>query len=383
MAPSALRMVPRRWLRLPPGKARMRLTLMYSAMFLGLGTAVVLTIVVVASAGHIGSSSQAVSPVGASGLPGIQGAQDQHSADVARLIAVSLLALLIAAGASTVLGWFAAGRVLRPLSQMANTARSITTRNLHERLGIDGPEDEFKQIGDTMDDLLTRLESSFAAQRRFVANAAHELRTPLTVERTLLQVALADPDASAASLRATCEELLSAGRDQERLLDSLLTLATSERGLVIREPIDLAGIVARALEGAAGSAEAQQLDVQTSFGRASVLGDSALVERLVANLIENAITYNQSGGLMEVDTGTKAERAFLSVANTGPAVPPEEVERLFEPFQRLQRDRTASEGRHGLGLSIVRAIATAHDAAVTAEPRSGGGLVVTVTFPPA
>jgi signal transduction histidine kinase len=383
MAPSALRMVPRRWLRLPPGKARVRLTLMYSAMFLGLGTAVVLAIVLVASAGQIGSSSQAAAPVGSGALPGIHLAQDQHSADVARLIAVSLLALAIGAGASTVLGWFAAGRVLRPLSQMASAARSITTSNLHERLGIDGPEDEFKQIGDTMDDLLTRLESSFAAQRRFVANAAHELRTPLTVERTLLQVALANPDASAASLRATCEELLSAGRDQERLLDSLLTLATSERGLVIREPIDLAGIVARALEGAAGSAEAQQLDVQTSLGRASVLGDSALVERLVANLIENAITYNQSGGVVEVDTGTKAERAFLSVANTGPAVPPEEVERLFEPFQRLQRDRTASAGRHGLGLSIVRAIATAHDAEVSAEPRPEGGLVVTVTFPPA
>jgi signal transduction histidine kinase len=234
-----------------------------------------------------------------------------------------------------------------------------------------------------MDDLLTRLEGSFAAQRRFVANAAHELRTPLTVERTLLQVALADPNASAETLRAACEELLASGRDQERLLDSLLTLATSERGLELREPIDLARIVGGVLEAAQTAAEEKQLQVRASLGRATVLGDSGLVGRLAANLIENAMTYNHSDGLIEVDTGTRAEQAFLSVANTGPRVPPEEVERLFEPFTRLQPDRTGAGGRHGLGLSIIKAIADAHDAEVLTEPRMDGGLSITISFPAA
>ncbi len=383
MSAGALRLVPRRWLRLPPGKARLRLTLMYSALFLVLGAIVVGLIVAVASTGRIGgSSSVSAAPTG--GPFGIQSVQSQqHADDVARLLIGAFAALVLAAGISTLLGWFAAGRVLRPLSEMASAARTITTGNLHERLGIEGPEDEFKALGDTLDDLLARLETSFAAQRRFVANAAHELRTPLTVERTLLQVALADPNASAESLRATCEELLTSGRDQERLLDSLLTLATSERGLEIREPIDLTRIVAGVVESTRSSAAERRLELQESLGRAAVFGDSALVERLVANLIENALIYNRVEGLVEVDTGTRAERAFLSVANTGPPVRAQEIERLFEPFQRLQRDRTGSGGRYGLGLSIVRAIATAHDAEVLAEPRQDGGLTVTVTFPPA
>lgn len=381
MAANSLRLVPRRWLRLPPGKARLRLTLMYSALFLVLGIIVIGLIVIVAATGKIGSSSVAA-PVGAGAPPGLQLAQSQHSADVARLLVVSFVALVLAAGVSTLLGWFAAGRVLRPLSQMATAARTITTGDLRERLAVEGPEDEFKQLGDTMDDLLGRLENSFAAQRRFVANAAHELRTPLTVERALLQVALADPDASAETLRATCEELLAAGRDQERLLDSLLTLATSERGLAIHEPIDLSQTVAHVADGAAASAAKQQVELRTSLGRATINGDSALIERLAANLVDNAVAYNRTGGVVEVDTGTKADQAFLSVVNTGAVVPAEEVERLFEPFQRLTRDRTGSGAGHGLGLSIVRAIATAHDATVTADARPEGGLAVTVSFPP-
>jgi signal transduction histidine kinase len=360
----------------------MRLTLMYSALFLVLGVIVVGLIVAFAATGGVGSSSTAA-PLGAGAPPGLLLLRSQHSADVTRLVVASLLALALVAGGSALLGWFAAGRVLRPLSQMASAARTITAGDLHQRLAIQGPEDEFKQLGDTMDDLLGRLESSFAAQRRFVANAAHELRTPLTVERTLLQVALANPDASAASLRATCEELLASGRDQERLLDSLLTLATSERGLAIREPIDLAQTVAGVVEGARATADARQVRLQTSLGRAGVVGDSALLERLVANLVENAIAYNHPGGTVEVDTGTKAERAFLSVVNTGPVVAPGEVERLFEPFQRQSGNRTATDRGHGLGLSIVRAIATAHDAEVTAEARPEGGLAMTVSFSPA
>ncbi len=382
MATALLRLVPGRWLRLPIRKARVRLTLMYSALFLVLGAVVVGLIFALASTGGIGSSSVAVGPVPAGS--GVQLAQSQqHSADVARLLAVSLLTLALAGGASTLLGWFAAGRVLRPLGQMATAARTISAGNLHQRLGITGPEDEFKQLGDTMDDLLARLEASFTAQRRFVANAAHELRTPLTVERTLLQVALADPQATAATLRTACEELLASGRDQERLLDSLLTLATSERGLDVREPIDLTQVVASVVEAAQGAVDQQHVTLQTSLGRARITGDPPLVERLVGNLVENAVEYNREGGLIDVDTGTKGGHAFLSVANSGPVVPAEEMERLFEPFQRLARDRTASGARHGLGLSIVRAIATAHGADVEATPGADGGLVVTVSFPPA
>jgi signal transduction histidine kinase len=250
-------------------------------------------------------------------------------------------------------------------------------------LALTGPDDEFKQLGDTFDDLLGRLEASFAAQRRFVANAAHELRTPLTVERTVLQVALGDPDASAASLRAACEELLASGRDHERLLDSLLTLATSERGLQRREPIGLATVAEVVLESSRPQIECQSLAVTAQLRPATVNGDRALIESLVANLVDNAIRYNEAGGSIEVRTFADAEHAVLTVINSGPLVPPGEVERLFEPFRRLETDRTAADGHHGLGLSIVRAVAAAHGATVSATPEAGGGLAITVSFPSA
>jgi signal transduction histidine kinase len=383
MAATATRLVPSRLTRLPARSARLRLTLLYSGMFLALGTAIVVVIFLIGSGSGAVSVTAAPSPQGA-GAPAVHAAiSEQHSADVNRLLAGAWVTLALTAAASAVLGWFLAGRVLRPLRQMTATARTISSGNLHERLRLAGPGDEFKQLGDTFDDLLARLEGSFAAQRRFVANAAHELRTPLTVERTLLQVALADPNASAASLRATCEELLASGRGQERLLEALLTLASSERGPEDRQPIDLAAIAARALAGARSDLKAQQLELRTDLGPGTVLGDPALVERLVANLIENAVHYNRAGGLIEVETATRSGRAVLSVANTGPIVPADAVERLFEPFQRLERERTTSGGPHGLGLSIVRAVAIAHDAEVVAQPRAEGGLSVTVRFPPA
>ena len=207
-------------------------------MFLALGTAIVVIVFLLASRGAV--ISRSVPPLPRNGAVH-QVVTQQHTADVDRLLAASWVTLALTAAASALLGWFAAGRVLRPLRQMTLTTRTISAGNLHERLALAGPDDEFKQLGDTIDELLARLERSFAAQRRFVANAAHELRTPLTFERTLVQVALADPNASADRLRATCEELLASGRDQERLLDALLTLATSERGLERREPVDLAG----------------------------------------------------------------------------------------------------------------------------------------------
>jgi len=367
-AATAPRFVPRRWLRLPARSARLRLTLMYSAMFLLLGTALItIILLVVRTSSVVSVHSQAVSAVPRGGGPQVHDPfTQQHSADVARLFAVSWLTLAFTAVASAPLGWF---------------ARTISAGNLDERLALTGPDDEFKQLGDTFDDLLARLEASFAAQRRFVANAAHELRTPLTLERTLLQVALADPNASEASLRATCEELLATGRSQERLLEALLTLATSERGVERREALDMAALAGSALERAHTETENHRLDVTVSLAPAGTRGDRALVERLIANLLDNAVQHNREGGWIALETTTKAGQAVLQVANSGEAIGREEIARLFEPFQRGGSERLAGNGHYGLGLSIARAIVLAHDGEITAEPEPAGGLAVTVGLP--
>ena len=382
-AATAPRFVPRRWLRLPARSARLRLTLMYSAMFLLLGTALItIILLVVRTSSVVSVHSQAVSAVPRGGGPQVHDPfTQQHSADVARLFAVSWLTLAFTAVASAPLGWFVAGRTLRPLRQMTAAARTISAGNLDERLALTGPDDEFKQLGDTIDDLLARLEASFAAQRRFVANAAHELRTPLTLERTLLQVALADPNASEASLRATCEELLATGRSQERLLEALLTLATSERGVERREALDMAALAGSALERAHTETENHRLDVTVSLAPAGTRGDRALVERLIANLLDNAVQHNREGGWIALETTTKAGQAVLQVANSGEAIGREEIARLFEPFQRGGSERLAGNGHYGLGLSIARAIVLAHDGEITAEPEPAGGLAVTVGLP--
>jgi signal transduction histidine kinase len=370
---------PRRRPHLAPRSARLRLTLLYSGMFLILGTAIVVIISLTSRSSSIAITSRAQpGPLG--GVVHVAVSQ-QHSADVDRVLAGAWISLVLTAAASAVLGWFVAGRVLRPLRQMTIAARTISAGNLHERLGLTGADDEFKQLGDTFDELLARLEAAFAAQRRFVANAAHELRTPLTVERTLLQVALADPNATAASLRATCGELLASGREQEQLIDALLTLATSQRGLAARQPVDLAIAAEVVLGSARAEAERHGLSLTVALRTAATSGDPTLIERLIGNLLDNAIGYNVSGGSVEIRTTLVGPRAVLSIANTGPHVPAGEIERLFEPFQRFAPDRTASDRHRGLGLSIVRAIATAHDGTVTAEPKPDGGLVVTVSLP--
>jgi signal transduction histidine kinase len=372
---------PRRRPRLAPRSARLRLTLLYSGMFLVLGTAIVVVIALLSSATAIRETSVAFP--GPAGQVVHAAVSQQHSADIKGVLASAWVTLVLTAAASAVLGWFVAGRVLRPLRQMTTAARTISAGNLHERLALTGPDDEFKRLGDTFDELLARLEASFAAQRRFVANAAHELRTPLTLERTLLQVALADPDATSATLRATCGELLTVGREQEQLIDALLTLATSQRGLQTRQPVELAVTAQAVLESVRTQAEQRDLRLTIDLGAAIASGDPTLIERLIFNLLDNAIRYNEPGGRVELRTAPDGPRAVLTVINTGPHVPAGEIDRLFEPFQRLARDRTESDRHRGLGLSIVRAIATAHDGTVTATPRPDGGLVVTVSLPAA
>jgi signal transduction histidine kinase len=360
--------------------ARLRLTLAYAGMFLVLGTALIVLTYVLTSTGPTVSVSPVPNPASASGIHNPVVAQ--RSADLNRLLGVSWLVLAITALGSGLLGWFASGRVLRPLQQMTETARTISAGNLSERLALTGPDDEFKRLGDTLDDLLARLEAAFEAQRRFVANASHELRTPLTLDRTLVEVALADPHASAGALRTTCEELLASGRNQELLLEALLTLASSERGLDDRAPLDLAGLAARMVRASLPDAERRSLHLTTMLLPAPTTGDQALIERLIGNLVENAVENNEPGGRVDIRTSTDDRQALVSVTNTGPVVPPEQLERLFEPFQRLDERRISTDDQHhGLGLSIVRAIAAAHGAILTAQPQPGGGLSVTVGFP--
>ena len=291
------------------------------------------------------------------------------------LLALSGVALGIMALASIGLGWLMAGRVLRPVRTMSLRARGISERNLHERLALDGPDDELKELANTFDGLLGRLEAAFESQRRFVANASHELRTPITLERALVEVALADPHPSIESMRDTCRRVLAAGEQQERLIEALLTLARSQRGLEARAPIDLREITAEMVR----AVPSDGLRVATDFGDARTIGDQAMVERLVVNLIENAVRYNEPGGWVSAWTGVRDGRPAIEVANAGPVVGPGQVEELVKPFYRVG-ERANGRGL-GLGLSIVQAIAEAHDAQLETEARAEGGLRVTIAFP--
>jgi signal transduction histidine kinase len=232
--------------------------------------------------------------------------------------------------------------------------------------------------------MLDRLQSSFEAQRRFVADASHELRTPLAVMRTEVDVALADPNASTADLRAAALVVRDATMRADRLVDSLLLLARSDRlsvdGLPLRERIELPDVCALAVSSVEAEATARGITVTSSYASAVVLGDRGLIERLAGNLVENGVRHNLDRGWVRVDTGTVAGRVRLQVMNSGPEVPPQEVPGLFEPFRRHGTARTAKRGA-GLGLSIVQAVARVHGGSVTAEPRPGGGLTVTVDLP--
>jgi signal transduction histidine kinase len=305
----------------------------------------------------------------------------QRATDSHQLLVNSGIALAIVAVLALLAGWLVAGRMLRPIRTITRTARKISSTNLGERLALDGPEDELKELGDTLDDLFGRLDAAFDAQRHFVANASHELRTPLTVERTLLQVALDDPETTSAAWRSTAEEVLASNDEQARLIEALLTLASSESGLVGCEPVDLAVIVEAALVDLQPEISRRRIHIDEAITTAPLDGDPLLVERLVANLVTNAVRHNVVDGRLEVVCEMKDGRATLSVTNSGPVIPPAEVDRLFQPFQRLDRRRAHYKDGYGLGLSIVRAIANAHQASIGAHPVPDGGLVVTVSFP--
>jgi signal transduction histidine kinase len=300
------------------------------------------------------------------------------------LLGNSAIALAAMTVAAVGIGWVTAGRVLRPLRTITWAARNISASSLHRRLALAGPDDEMKELGDTIDGLLGRLEAAFDAQRQFVANASHELRTPLARQRTLVEVALAEPDQTVAGLRAACERVLAAGEQQERLIEALLTLARSQRGLDEWEQVDLAAVVGDVVDARRPEAAAQGLQVEVAADTAEVvvLGDASLAERLAANLLDNAIRHNVRGGWISVRVGIVGGQPVLRVANSGPVIPPGEVARLLTPFQRLGGGRGERRDGHGLGLSIVSAIAAAHGADLRADPVPGGGLAVLVSFPP-
>ncbi|WP_327391865.1 ATP-binding protein [Streptomyces sp. NBC_01186] len=365
--------------------ARLRLTLMYGALFLVSGIALLGSTYLLVASSPANKNTRITAWRAEDPLhDGRDRTQTQiahvvserRSAELRTLLTESGVALAGMTGVSVALGWFMAGRVLRPVRTMADKARRISERNLHERLAVTGPADELKELGDTFDGLLSRLDAAFEAQKRFVANASHELRTPLTLQRATIEVALAEPDAEAAALREVCTRVLAAGESQERLIEALLTLASSQRGLDPKRsgPVDLAAVTRLVLR------DREEPRAGVALAPAPTHGDAALVERLATNLVENTQRYTPEDGWIHVSTGTSAGRPYLHVANSGEAIPQDRIPVLYQPFQRLG-PRGAGEG-HGLGLSIVAAVAAAHGAVITTVPGPEGGLAVTVAFPP-
>lgn len=295
------------------------------------------------------------------------------------LVTRGLLALGILAAGGLAVGWLAAGRTLRPIQQITATARRVADRSLHERIGLTGPRDEMRELADTFDGMLARLDAAFDGQRQFVGNASHELQTPLAINRTLLEVALNRPDAPP-QLRQLGEVLLEVNARQERLIDGLLTLARSEHAVATPTPVDLGEVADGVVEVARPEIDRLGLTMTLDTAAAPVGGDPVLLERLVQNLVQNALRYNTPGGQVWVGTGRVDGTARLTVANTGPPVPAASIPGLFEPFRRAT-DRVRSAAGTGLGLSIVRSVARAHSGEVQATARSGGGLIVEVTLP--
>jgi signal transduction histidine kinase len=287
-----------------------------------------------------------------------------------------MLALVLVGVGAVALGWLVAGRVLRPIHTITATARRVADRNLHERIQATGPHDEVRELADTFDSMLDRLDRAFDGRRRFVGNASHELKTPLAISRTLIEVAMGRPDAPPEVLQLG-QTLLEVNARQERLIDGLLTLARSEHTLTTLKPVDLAELCVHLLDSVSG------VTVVSALDPAVASGDAVLLERLALNLIQNASRYNAPSGTIWVSTATSGELITLQVANTGPVVAANEIPALFEPFRRLVADRVGSARGTGLGLSIVRSVARAHGGDVHAGPRSpadGGGLVVTVSL---
>ncbi|MBW8794168.1 MAG: HAMP domain-containing histidine kinase [Streptomyces sp.] len=393
------------WLR---PTIRIRLTLLYGGMFLIAGI-LLLSIIYLLAAQAISTGNQPLFKivgfdklsVSSDNCPAInmaggtsstvslgdfnnaiaQCVDHQRQAALDNLLSRSLLALLGLAVIAFAFGYAMAGRVLSPLGRITRTARAVAGSDLSRRIELDGPDDELKELADTFDDMLERLQRAFTAQQRFVGNASHELRTPLAINRTLLEVHLSDPGAPV-ELQQLGKTLLATNERSEQLVEGLLLLARSDNQIVERKPVDLAEVASQAVDQVHAEAEAKGVTIRGARKPAVVQGNGVLLERIALNLLQNAVRYNvPEDGWVEVNTEIQHGQAVLYVANTGPVVPAYEIDNLFEPFRRLRTERTGSDKGVGLGLSIVRSVARAHGGHIVAQPREGGGLVMRVTLP--
>ncbi|MEU9701896.1 HAMP domain-containing sensor histidine kinase [Streptomyces sp. NPDC047981] len=359
---------------------RTRIALVYGGVFVVLGGCLLTVVNLLSRAGTEGEADaiaarvRVVAPFET--VTAYRLSDDVSRAAGEQMLMWSCLALAVMAFCAVAVGWWTAGRVLRPVHEMTARARRLSERNLHERIAASGPDDELKELGDTIDALLGRLEAAFDSQRRFIANASHELRTPLATQRAAIQIGLDDAN-------EVKQVLLDSNRRSERLIEGLLVLARSERGLEGRERVELRDVVEEECEayGVPVEGAGDEHAGRGARGGAGcvVLGSRVLLGQLVRNLVANAVAHNVPGGSVEVSV----DGGVVTVVNTGPVVDPVDVPGLFEPFRRGEgRDRMGPGA--GLGLSIVRSIAAAHGGTVSAVARGegdGGGLVVTVTLP--
>jgi signal transduction histidine kinase len=290
------------------------------------------------------------------------------------------LALVGTTGLSLLLGWTASGRALRPVSEITGTARRISEDRLDERIDLSGPDDELKQLADTIDGMLARLDAAFESQRRFVANASHELRTPLTVIRAEIDVALSNPEPDPSELRAMAETVRNATKRSEHLVESLLLLARSDAGALRREAVDLDAAARSSLDHLASEIRNRRLKVRAALHRGRAAGDRRLIERLIANLIENAVRHNREGGFVSIRTEPAGDRVVIRVVNSGQSLPSVTKERLLQPFERSPASSGDQRGV-GLGLSIVRSVVQAHGGELRLEGRDEGGLYVEAELP--
>jgi signal transduction histidine kinase len=384
----------------PRPTVRARLTLLYTGLFAACGAIVVaVSYTLVAQLEARGQGRQPASAGGVASSLAAQcrsenlpdklliaqcmsyqrqlGAQRQRDLTLSHLLQYSLFTLTVVIALAAILGWIAAGRALRPVHLITAAARAASEHNLSARVAPSGPRDELRELAETFDEMLGRLQAAFAGQQRFIANASHELRTPLAVTRATIDVVLGNPDSTPGDLRGMAADIRAAVDHAEHLIGALLILARNERGLTVREDVDLATVAEDVLD----AADLGDRRAHATLEPAVISGDPVLAERLIVNLVDNAVRYNAAAGDVWISTRTTAGGSQLTVANTGPVIALGEVGRLFQPFQRLS-DRTSHEG-FGLGLAIVASIAAIHGGSATASPRHDGGLSVTVTIPSA
>jgi signal transduction histidine kinase len=307
------------------------------------------------------------------------GAANQRDRDLHQQVLWSVIGLVVGTIVAGLLGWAIGRRILTPLHKVTSAARRASQEHLDERIHLDGPNDELKELADTFDDMLNRLDLAFVSQRRFVANASHELRTPLTAMRTLIDVAMAKPTRTKEGLETLVGRVREAVDQSEAIIDGLLTLARSDRGLTVRELVDLEAAALDAIDQTTTAARESDITVDANLSAAPFPGDRVLVERLVANLVDNAIRYNFEGGSIQIETGIDNGDSYFSVTNTGPLVPESKLPSLFEPFTRLGQRVTNDEGV-GLGLSIVASVVAAHGGRLESVALRNGGLKITVRF---